>query len=89
MYNIYLNEHTIPAIIATIYCVLLYLDSKINEFNRNGRDYFKAFIVMYSLSYATIYIYTNYVINTPMHAGTPLKSGIALREEIFVGNPNF
>ena len=35
MSNIYLNEHTIPAIISIIYCVLLYLDSKINEFNRN------------------------------------------------------
>jgi|688.fasta_scaffold226283_3 hypothetical protein len=89
MSNIYLNEHTIPAIISIIYCVLLYLDSKINEFKRNGRDYFKAFIVIYSLSYLTIYLYTKYILNTSMNVGTPLKSVASLREEIFVGNPNF
>jgi hypothetical protein len=90
MYNIYLNEHTIPAIIALLYCVLLYLDSKINDFNRKGRDYLKAFIVIYSLSYLTIYIYTNYVINGNIkEAISPSKQVSALREEIFVGNPNF
>lgn len=90
MSNVYLNEHTIPAIIAVAYCVLLYIDSKINEFNRKGRDYFKAFIVIYSLSYLTIYLYTKYVLNTPMKVElSPLKSVQSLREEIFVGNPNF
>ena len=90
MSNVYLNEHTIPAIIAVVYCVLLYLDSKINEFNRKGRDYFKAFIVIYSLSYLTIYLYTNYVINGHVKSElNPLKPLQSLREEIFVGNPNF
>jgi hypothetical protein len=90
MYNIYLNEHTIPAIIGLVYCVLLYLDSKINDFNRKGRDYLKAFIVIYSLSYLTIYIYTNYVINGSIKAAiSPSKQVSALREEIFVGNPSF
>lgn len=90
MSNVYLNEHTIPAVIAVLYCVLLYLDSKINEFNRKGRDYFKAFIVIYSLSYFTIYLYTNYVINGHVKAElNPLKQVQSLREEIFVGNPNF
>lgn len=90
MYNIHLNEHSIPAIIAVIYCVLLYLDSKINEFNRKGRDYFKAFIVVYSLSYLTIYLYTKYVINTPMKGDlSSVKPMQTLREDIFIGNPNF
>ena len=90
MYNIYLNEHSIPAIIAAIYCVLLYLDSKINEFNRKGRDYLKAFIVVYSLSYLTIYLYTKYVINTPMKGDiSSVKPVQSLREDIFIGNPNF
>ncbi len=90
MSNVYLNEHTIPGIIAVVYCVLLYLDSKINDFNRKGRDYLKAFIVIYSLSYLTIYIYTNYVLNGSIKAAlSPLKPVQSLREEIFVGNPNF
>jgi hypothetical protein len=90
MYNIYLNEHSIPAIIAALYCVLLYLDSKINEFNRKGRDYLKAFIVVYSLSYLTIYLYTKYVINTPMKGDiSSVKPVQSLREDIFIGNPNF
>jgi hypothetical protein len=86
----YLNEHTIPAIVAVIYCFLLYLDSKLNEFKRSGRDYFKGFIVVYSLSYLTIYIYTNYVINSNINpVNNSIKPIQKLREEIFVGNPNF
>lgn len=86
----YLNEHTIPAIIAVIYCFLIYLDSKINEFKRKGRDYLKAFIAIYSLSYLSIYIYTNYVINSEIKLNSnSIKPIQSLREEIFVGNPNF
>lgn len=85
----YINEHTIPAIIAVIYCFLLYLDSKINNCKRTGRDYFKAFIILYSLSYFTIYLYNNYVINKPVIEGGGVFKNSPVREEIYIGNPNF
>lgn len=83
----YLNEHTIPAVISLIYCVLLYLDTKMNNSERFARDYIKAFIVMYTLSYFTIYLYTKYTLNISTDKMSPNKN--ILREEIFVGNPDF
>ena len=87
MINNYLNEHTIPAIISLLYCILLYLDTKIYNSERSTRDYIKAFMVMYTLSYFSIYLYTTYALNMSINKLSPSKN--ILREEIFVGNPDF
>ena len=79
----YLNEHSIPAIIAIIFCILLYLDSNINTVRRTGRDYVKAFIVIYCLSYLALYLFN------PSHVGGGNPKYSSLREEIFIGHPNF
>lgn len=82
----YLNENAIPALIAIGYCILLYLDSSINSIQRSGRDYIKAFIVLYCLSYLSIYLFTNKGNNL---VGGSFLSRSPVREEIFIGNPNF
>jgi hypothetical protein len=82
----YLNENAIPALIAIGYCILLYLDSSINSIHRTGRDYIKAFIVLYCLSYLSIYLFTNKGTNL---AGGSFLGRSPVREEIFIGNPNF
>ena len=82
----YLNENAIPALIAIGYCILLYLDSTINSIERTGRDYIKAFIVLYCLSYLSIYLFSNRGNNT---IGSSFLSRSPVREEIFIGNPNF
>jgi hypothetical protein len=87
MVNFYLNEHSIPALIASAYCILLYLDSSINNIYRNGRDYIKAFIVLYCLSYLSIYMFNN--IGKQSGGNMGFLSRSPLREEIFIGNPNF
>jgi len=86
VYN-YLNEHSIPLIIGISYCILLYIDSAINNIIRNGRDYIKAFIVLYCLSYVSIYMYTN--IGKQSGGNISFLGRSPLREEIFIGNPNF
>lgn len=85
----YLNEHSIPAIIAIIFCVLLYLDASINQVKRSGRDYLKAFIVIYCLGYLSIYLYNNNLGGKSLTVGGGFFSRTPLREEIFIGNPNF
>jgi hypothetical protein len=87
MVNFYLNEHSIPLLIACCYCILLYLDSSINNVNRNGRDYIKAFIVLYCLSYLSIYMFSNSRNQSGGNIGFLSRS--PLREEIFIGNPQF
>ena len=98
----YLNEHSIPAIIAVVFCVLLYLDSKMNAVERTGRDYVKSFIILYILAYLAIYLY-NSAFNekggmrggsvSDSTAGSQVGGGYygsnLLRENIFVGAPNF
>jgi len=79
VYN-YLNEHSIPLIIGISYCIL-------NNIIRNGRDYIKAFIVLYCLSYVSIYMYTN--IGKQSGGNISFLGRSPLREEIFIGNPNF
>jgi len=83
----YLNEHSIPAIIAIIFCILLYIDSSINQIKRSGRDYLKSFIVIYCLGYLSIYLYNNNIGSKSLVGG--FLSRTPLREDIFVGNPNF
>ena len=85
----YLNEHSIPALIAIIFCILLYLDASINLLKRTGRDYLKAFVVVYCLSYLSIYLYNNNVGARSLNIGGGFFSRTPLREEIFIGNPNF
>ena len=63
-----------------------YLDSSINSIQRSGRDYIKAFIVLYCLSYLSIYLFTNKGNNL---VGGSFLSRSPVREEIFIGNPNF
>jgi hypothetical protein len=87
MVNLYFNEHSIPLLIACSYCILLYLDSNINNIYRNGRDYIKAFIVLYCLSYLSIYMFNNIGKQSGNNMGFLSRS--PLREEIFIGNPNF
>ena len=85
--SIYLNENSIPALIAIGYCILLYLDSSINSIKRTGRDYLKAFIVLYCLRYLSIYMFNTSGKQTGGGLGFLGRS--PLREEIFIGNPNF
>ena len=87
MVNLYFNEHSIPLLIACCYCILLYLDSNINNIYRNGRDYIKAFIVLYCLSYLSIYMFNNVGKQSGNNMGFLSRS--PLREDIFIGNPNF
>jgi hypothetical protein len=86
--SIYLNEHSIPVLISVCFCILLYLDSGINNIKRNGRDYIKAFIVLYCLSYLSIYMFNN-TGKQMGGGGLGFLSRSPLREEIFIGNPNF
>ena len=95
----YLNEHSIPAIIALLFCILLYFDSKMNSVERTGRDYVKAFIVLYILAYLSIYIYNTALNEKGMSGGANTGSSSQvgggyygsnlLRENIFVGTPTF
>lgn len=97
----YLNEHSIPAIIALLFCILLYFDSKMNSVERTGRDYVKAFIVLYILAYLSIYVYNTALNEKGMSGGGGSSTGSSsqvgggyygsnlLRENIFVGAPSF
>ena len=85
----YLNEHSIPAIIAIIFCVLLYIDGGINMVKRTGRDYLKSFVVVYCLAYLAIYLYNNNIGSGNKSLVGGLFARTPLREEIFIGNPNF
>ena len=85
----YLNEHSIPAMIAVLFCILLYFDASINHIKRSGRDYLKSFIVMYCLGYLSIYLYNNQIGFKPLNISSGFFSRTPLREEIFIGNPNF
>lgn len=87
MVSYYLNEHSIPLFIAICYCILLYLDSTINNINRSGRDYIKAFIVLYCLSYLSIYMFNN--MRNQSGGNINFLGRSPIREEIFIGNPNF
>jgi hypothetical protein len=87
MVNLYLNEHSIPLIIAISYCILLYIDSIINNILRSGRDYIKAFIVLYCLSYLSIYMFSN--IGKQSGGNVAFLGRSPIREEIFIGNPGF
>jgi len=64
-----LNEHSIPAIIAVAFCILLYLDARMNTLERKGRDYVKAFIVIYILTYLAIYMYNSAFNSKSMKGG--------------------
>jgi hypothetical protein len=86
--SIYLNEHSIPALISGCFCILLYIDSSINNIKRSGRDYIKAFIVLYCLSYLSIYMFNN-TGKQMSGGGLGFLGRSPLREEIFIGNPNF
>jgi hypothetical protein len=84
----YLNENSIPAIIALLFCVLLYIEGTFNNIRRTGRDYIKAFVVIYGLSYLSIYMFTN---KGKQSGGGALSflNRTPIREDIFVGTPNF
>jgi hypothetical protein len=87
MFLEYLNEQTIPALCGLIYCVLLYLDTSLNNTIRRAKDYIKGFIIIYALSYLSIYLYE-------MRSNISIGNNVdnvtnSLREEIFVGVPNF
>ncbi len=84
----YLNENSIPALIGLGFCCLLYLDAAINSKRRTGRDYLKAFIVLYCLSYLSIYMFNNR--GKQMGGGAlSFLTRSPVREDIFIGNPNF
>jgi len=91
MFSSYLSEHTIPLIIGISFCILMYIDSVINAINRKGRDYLKGFLVLFVLSYISIYMYNNLGSSTiTMRGGSNFyKSPNMIRDEIFIGNPNF
>lgn len=91
MASSYLSEHTIPLIIGITFCILMYIDSIINSVVRKGRDYLKGFLVLFTLSYISIYMYNNLGSSTiTMSGGNGLyKSPYSVRDEIFIGNPNF
>jgi hypothetical protein len=83
----YLTEITIPFICASIYCMLLYLDTKLNNVYRTGKDYLKSFIILYALSYLAIYLYE--IRFVPIVAKTTETLVSNVREEIFTGAPGF
>ena len=91
MASSYLSEHTIPLIIGISFCILMYIDSVINSVVRKGRDYLKGFLVLFTLSYISIYMYNNLGSSTITMTGgnSFFKSPYAVRDEIFIGNPNF
>jgi len=79
-----LNEHTIPLVMAMVFCVLMYLDSAINSTPRTGRTYAKSFVIVYAVCYFSIYLFVN--------KGVGQKGGKVIgniRHECFIGNPNF
>ena len=84
----YLNENSIPALIGLLFCLLIYLDGSINNIKRTGRDYVKAFVVIYCLSYLSIYMFTN---KGKQSGGNALSflTRAPIREDIFIGHPNF
>lgn len=86
----YLNEHTIPLLIAVIFSILSYMDSRINSYDRTPRDYFKGFVIIYILSYISIYIYNNHVGGGQSGGGSYKSLGTGFsRDDIFTGNPSF
>lgn len=91
MVSSYLSEHTVPLIIGITFCILMYIDSVINSVVRKGRDYLKGFLVLFTLSYISIYMYNNLGSSTiTMSGGSSFyKSPHIVRDEIFIGNPNF